>query len=110
MHIGTLTTKTYAKLGVLYRNKSSLSLLVRKRIAQQMLMPIIDYGDILPEQAPHLYHMQHLSPEIRLQKTVHGPKAQQSIRTLLLLLPCTPKLEQPTRDSHIHHQFKFFQI
>ncbi|MEE6522878.1 hypothetical protein FKM82_021531 [Ascaphus truei] len=47
MHIDTLTSKTYAKLGVLYRNKSSRSLLVRKRISQQMLMPIIDDGDIV---------------------------------------------------------------
>ncbi|MEE6525622.1 hypothetical protein FKM82_025738 [Ascaphus truei] len=55
MHIDTLTTKTYAKLGVLYRNKSSLSLLVRKRIAQQMLMPIIDYGDIVYGSAPQTH-------------------------------------------------------
>ncbi|MEE6472912.1 hypothetical protein FKM82_009775 [Ascaphus truei] len=55
MHIDTLTTKTYAKLGVLYRNKSSLSLLVRKRIAQQMLMPIIDCGDIVYGSAPQTH-------------------------------------------------------
>ncbi|MEE6519926.1 hypothetical protein FKM82_017705 [Ascaphus truei] len=55
MHIDTLTTKIYAKLGVLYRNKSSLSLLVRKRITQQMLMPIIDYGDIVYGSAPQTH-------------------------------------------------------
>ncbi|MEE6525680.1 hypothetical protein FKM82_025854 [Ascaphus truei] len=55
MHIHTLTFKTYAKLGVLYRNKTSLSLLVRKRIAQQMLLPIIDYGDIVYGSAPQTH-------------------------------------------------------
>ncbi|MEE6523713.1 hypothetical protein FKM82_022734 [Ascaphus truei] len=55
MHIDTLTSKTYAKLGVLYRNKSSLSLLVRNCIAQQMLMPIIDNGDIVYFSAPQTH-------------------------------------------------------
>ncbi|MEE6523755.1 hypothetical protein FKM82_022789 [Ascaphus truei] len=55
MHIDTLTSKSYAKLGVFYRTKSYLSLLVRKCIAQQMLMPIIDYGDIVYSLAPQTH-------------------------------------------------------
>uniref|UniRef100_A0A8C5Q641 Reverse transcriptase domain-containing protein n=1 Tax=Leptobrachium leishanense TaxID=445787 RepID=A0A8C5Q641_9ANUR len=46
-HIEKLSSKLYPKLGALYRNKSCLSPAVRKQIVQQMLMPAIEYGDVV---------------------------------------------------------------
>ncbi|CAH2299605.1 Hypothetical predicted protein [Pelobates cultripes] len=47
LHIEKLASKLYPKLGALYRNKSCLSPTVKERIVQQMLMSIIDNGDVV---------------------------------------------------------------
>uniref|UniRef100_A0A8C5MF31 Reverse transcriptase domain-containing protein n=1 Tax=Leptobrachium leishanense TaxID=445787 RepID=A0A8C5MF31_9ANUR len=59
-HIEKLSSKLYPKLGALYRNKSCLSPAVRKQIVQQMLMPAIDYGDVVYAAAPQT-HLQKLT-------------------------------------------------
>uniref|UniRef100_A0A8C5MK96 Reverse transcriptase domain-containing protein n=1 Tax=Leptobrachium leishanense TaxID=445787 RepID=A0A8C5MK96_9ANUR len=58
-HIEKLSSKLYPKLGALYRNKSCLSPAVRKQIVQQMLMPAIDYRDVVYAAAPqtHLHKL-----------------------------------------------------
>uniref|UniRef100_A0A8C5MVN6 Reverse transcriptase domain-containing protein n=1 Tax=Leptobrachium leishanense TaxID=445787 RepID=A0A8C5MVN6_9ANUR len=58
-HIEKLSSKLYPKLGALYRNKSCLSPAVRKQIVQQMLMPAIEYGDVVYAAAPQT-HLQKL--------------------------------------------------
>uniref|UniRef100_A0A8C5LQ70 Reverse transcriptase domain-containing protein n=1 Tax=Leptobrachium leishanense TaxID=445787 RepID=A0A8C5LQ70_9ANUR len=59
-HIEKLSSKLYPKLGALYRNKSCLSPAVRKQIVQQMLMPAIEYGDVVYAAAPQT-HLQKLT-------------------------------------------------
>uniref|UniRef100_A0A8C5P787 Reverse transcriptase domain-containing protein n=1 Tax=Leptobrachium leishanense TaxID=445787 RepID=A0A8C5P787_9ANUR len=59
-HIEKLSSKLYPKLGALYRNKSCLSPVVRKQIVQQMLMPAIEYRDIVYAAAPQT-HLQKLT-------------------------------------------------
>uniref|UniRef100_A0A8C5M4K1 Reverse transcriptase domain-containing protein n=1 Tax=Leptobrachium leishanense TaxID=445787 RepID=A0A8C5M4K1_9ANUR len=52
-HIEKLSSKLYPKLGALYRNKSCLSPAVRKQIVQQMLMPAIEYRDVVQLPLKH---------------------------------------------------------
>uniref|UniRef100_A0A8C5MDD6 Reverse transcriptase domain-containing protein n=1 Tax=Leptobrachium leishanense TaxID=445787 RepID=A0A8C5MDD6_9ANUR len=59
-YIKKLSSKLYPKLGALYRNKSCLSPAVRKQIVQQMLMPAIEYGDVVYAAAPQS-HLQKLT-------------------------------------------------
>uniref|UniRef100_A0A8C5QJH7 Reverse transcriptase domain-containing protein n=1 Tax=Leptobrachium leishanense TaxID=445787 RepID=A0A8C5QJH7_9ANUR len=59
-HIVKLSSKLYPKLGALYRNKSCLNPAVRKQIVQQMLMPAIEYGDVVYAAAPQT-HLQKLT-------------------------------------------------
>uniref|UniRef100_A0A8C5LTL8 Reverse transcriptase domain-containing protein n=1 Tax=Leptobrachium leishanense TaxID=445787 RepID=A0A8C5LTL8_9ANUR len=59
-HIEKLSSKLYPKLGALYRNKSFLRPAVRKQIVQQVLMPAIEYGDVVYAAAPQT-HLQKLT-------------------------------------------------
>lgn len=46
-HIETITKKTYGLLKLVSRSKDCFSLQVRKKIVMQLLLPIIDYADIV---------------------------------------------------------------
>uniref|UniRef100_A0A8C5R2X5 Reverse transcriptase domain-containing protein n=1 Tax=Leptobrachium leishanense TaxID=445787 RepID=A0A8C5R2X5_9ANUR len=58
-HIEKLSSKLYPKLGAMYRNTSCLNPAVRKQIVQQMLMPAIEYRDLVYAAAPqtHLWKL-----------------------------------------------------
>uniref|UniRef100_A0A8C5P932 Reverse transcriptase domain-containing protein n=1 Tax=Leptobrachium leishanense TaxID=445787 RepID=A0A8C5P932_9ANUR len=69
-HIEKLSSKLYTKLGALYRNKSWLSPAVRKQVVQQMLMPAIEYGDVVYAAAPQT-HLQNLTTFITHSVALH---------------------------------------
>ena len=46
-HIDYITKRTYASLDSLYRSIDCFTLDTRKRLATQLILPIIDYADIV---------------------------------------------------------------
>lgn len=46
-HMNYIRNKTNASLRILYLSINCLTLQVRKQIAQKLLFPIMDYGDII---------------------------------------------------------------
>lgn len=50
-HIDCLAKQLRQKMGFLYRHKSSLPLSCRKRIIESVILPVLDYGDIIYKNA-----------------------------------------------------------
>ena len=46
-HINLITKKIYGRLKSLYRSVESFSLQVQRRIATQLVLPILDYADVI---------------------------------------------------------------
>lgn len=51
-HINSITKKTYGRLKSLYRSVECFSLQVRKRITTQLLLPVLDYADVIYSNTP----------------------------------------------------------
>ena len=51
-HIDNIARKINFSTGVLYRNRNCFTFTVRKRLVQQLILPILDYADVIYQTAP----------------------------------------------------------